>query len=435
MRRAASTSSATSPPACDRAVIKERPKAAEVAPRKAGIRDLTDEQLRGRRALVRVDFNVPLDAQGQVADDTRIRAAIPTIELLLSRGARVVLLSHLGRPKGKPDPAFTLEPVAIRLGQLLPPPIKVIFVESTDTDEAVKATEHLGPDAVLVLENTRFLEGEDGNDERLARDLAKLGDLFVNDAFGAAHRAHASTEGVAHALRPAVAGLLMEKELAYLGGALQNPTRPFLAILGGAKISGKIDVIEHLLPIVDGMLIGGAMACTFYKAMGFEIGRSLVEPDRVDMARRLVDVAGPRLTLPHDATVARSLDAQPHAVRRDQIPPDAAMYDIGPDTMESYARAVATAKTIIWNGPMGVFERPPFDAGTLAIARAMAKATDRGATTIVGGGDSAAAVAQAGLESRMSHVSTGGGASLEFLEGKPLPGVAALDDAPGVAQR
>jgi phosphoglycerate kinase len=307
----------------------------------------------------------------------------------------------------------------------------VIFCESTDTDEAIKASHELGDGDILLLENTRFLRGEESNDEALARTFAELGDLFVNDAFGAAHRAHASTAGVATHLHPAVAGLLMERELDYLGNALANPQHPFVAILGGSKISGKIDVIRQLLPKVDALLIGGAMACTFYKAMGYEVGNSLVELDKVDLARELIDTSGTHLILPHDAVVARSMDdaATAHAVKRDAIPADEAMFDIGPATTQSYSRAIAAAKTVLWNGPMGVFEKSPFDAGTLAVARAMADATDRGATTIVGGGDSAAAVAEAGLQSRMSHVSTGGGASLEFLEGKELPGVAALDDA------
>jgi phosphoglycerate kinase len=396
--------------------------------RKMTVRDLSDDQVRGARVLVRVDFNVPLDSARAITDDTRIRAAVPTIEFLQQHGARVVLLSHLGRPKGKRDPQYSLEPVARRLSELLRAPVR--FVEFTDTDDAVKATQALPPGATLLLENTRYLPGEEANDERLSRDLAKLGDLFVNDAFGAAHRAHASTAGVARVLRPAVAGLLMERELAYLGGALSHPQRPFIAILGGAKISGKIDVIEHLLPRVDGMLIGGAMACTFFQAMGVGVGKSLVEPERVDMARDLVARTGARLTLPHDAVVSPSLDqgSLAHAVARDQIPSDEAMYDIGPRTAESYGRAIATAKTVIWNGPMGVFERPPFDAGTMAVARSMAAATAKGATTIVGGGDSAAAVVRAGLASQMSHVSTGGGATLEFLEGRQLPGVEALDD-------
>jgi phosphoglycerate kinase len=396
---------------------------------KLTIRDLPVEKLRGRRALVRVDFNVPLDEHGHVTDDTRIRAAIPTIEYLLDRGARVVLLSHLGRPKGKPEPKYSLQPVSRRLAELLPGR-SATFVESTDSDEALKATHELKDGEVLLLENTRFLPGEEKNDEALSRTFAELGDLFVNDAFGTAHRAHASTEGVARHLKPAVAGLLMQKELDYLQGALDKPKKPFVAILGGSKISGKIDVIEALLPKVDALLVGGAMACTFFKAMGLETGKSLVEPDRVDMARELIEKAGTILILPHDATVALSLDGgkSAKAVSRENIPADMAMLDIGPRTAESYSRAILSAKTVLWNGPMGVFETPPFDKGTRAIADAMAQATAEGATTIVGGGDSAAAVEQAGLSSKMSHVSTGGGASLEFLEGKTLPGVAILDE-------
>ncbi|HEX6575195.1 MAG TPA: phosphoglycerate kinase, partial [Gemmatimonadaceae bacterium] len=303
-------------------------------------------------------------------------------------------------------------------------------VGATDTDEAVTATQSLGDDEVLLLENTRFLEGEEKNDSSLAQSLARLGDLYVNDAFGAAHRAHASTAGIASHLRPAVAGLLMERELDYLGRAIGNAEKPFIAILGGSKISGKIDVIEQLLPKVDGMLIGGAMACTFYRAMGLETGKSLVEEEKVDLARELVARWGARITLPHDAMVAPSIEegSKAHAVSRDAIPANEAMLDIGPRTAESYARAVESARTVLWNGPMGVFETPPFDKGTRAIAHAMAAATGKGAVTIVGGGDSAAAVAQANLEDRMSHVSTGGGASLEFLEGKVLPGVEALDE-------
>ena len=397
--------------------------------KKKTVRDLSDAQIRGKRALVRVDFNVPLDSDGKVTDDTRIRASLPTIEVLLERGARPVLLSHLGRPKGKPEPRYSLQPVAKRLEELAGH--KVVFVESTDSDEALKASQNLRAGEILLLENTRFLGGEEKNDPRLSRALAALGDFFVNDAFGSAHRAHASTVGVAEHLRPAVAGLLMEKELEYLGAALADPKRPFVAILGGAKISGKIDVIEQLLPKVDGLLIGGAMACTFFRAMGVETGRSLVEEDRVQMAKDLLARGGMRLTLPHDAVVAPSLEraADAKAVSRNAIPADQAMFDIGPQSVASYSRAIAAAKTVIWNGPMGVFETPPFDKGTRAIADAMAAATVKGATTIVGGGDSAAAVAEAGLEAKMSHVSTGGGASLEFLEGKKLPGVEILDGA------
>jgi phosphoglycerate kinase len=397
---------------------------------KSNVRDLRDDQLRGKRALVRVDFNVPLDAQSHITDDTRIRAALPTIELLRQRGARVVLFSHLGRPKAKPEAKYSLAPVAVRLAELMPAQ-RVKFVETTIGPEALAATRDEGADVVL-LENTRFLPGEETNDEALSREFAQLGDCYVDDAFGSAHRAHASTEGVARFLKPAVAGLLMERELAYLGTALANPKRPFIAVLGGSKISGKIDVIEALLPKVDAILIGGAMACTFYRARGWETGMSLVESDRVEMARDLIARAGTRLILPHDATVAPTADqgSEAHVVKRDGIPPGEAMLDIGPDTAASYGRAIETARTIVWNGPMGVFETPPFDRGTLAIATAMAHATAKGATTIVGGGDSAAAVEQEGLTSRMCHVSTGGGAALEFLEGKTLPGVAALDDAP-----
>lgn len=394
--------------------------------RRKSVRQLAPAELRGRRVLVRVDFNVPI-ADGKVTDDTRIRAAVPTITLLRQAGARIVLASHLGRPKGKPDPKYSLAPlvpvVAAAVGT------DVAWCDETVGAKAVAATRIIPDGGVLLLENTRFLPGEEKNDDALARQLAELADCYVNDAFGAAHRAHASTAGVAAYLRPAVAGLLMEKELQYLGGALEHPVRPFIAILGGSKISGKIDVIEALLPKVDGLLIGGAMACTFYKAMGLETGTSLVEPDRVDMARALVDRAGFRLTLPHDATVAPAVERgdAAHDVKRDAIPASEAMYDIGHETRASYTRAIATARTIIWNGPMGVFETPPFDAGTLAVATAMADATARGATTIVGGGDSAAAVEQAGLAAQMSHVSTGGGASLEFLEGRALPGVECLD--------
>jgi phosphoglycerate kinase len=391
------------------------------------IADLKPAELKGKRALVRVDFNVPLDDAGNVSDDTRIRAAVPTILTLRKSGARVVLCSHLGRPKGKPEAKYSLAPVAPRLAELLGAP--VTFVPHVVGAEAEAATKALKDGDVCLLENTRFEAGEEKNDAALSAQFAKLGDFYVNDAFGAAHRAHASTEGVAKLLKPAVAGLLMQKELDYLGGALEKPRRPFIAILGGSKISGKIDVIEALLPKVDGILIGGAMACTFYKAMEFETGKSLVEPDRLEMAADLMERAGFRLTLPHDAMVAPTIaDAKKaHAVKRDAIPSGEAMLDIGPDSAQSYARAIAAAKTIIWNGPMGVFETPPFDQGTNAVAAAMVEATKKGATTIVGGGDSAAAVEAAGLATSMSHVSTGGGASLEFLEGKVLPGVAALD--------
>ncbi len=395
---------------------------------KKTIRDLGDHDLRGKRALVRVDFNVPMDEQLRVTDDARIRAALPTIDHLLERGAGVILLSHLGRPKGKPNAKYSLAPVARHLAALTKWP--VTFISDVDGEGAKRAASALQPGSILVLENTRFLPGEETNNERLSRSLAALGDLYVNDAFGSAHRAHASTEGVARLLRPAVAGLLMEKEIQYLGGALQDPRRPFVAILGGAKISGKIDVIEQLLPKVDRLIIGGAMACTFFRALGVSTGKSLVEEDRTDMASDLLSRGGEKLLLPEDALVAPSLEAadKAHGVGRDAIPADEAMYDIGPRSAERFTREIADTKTVIWNGPMGVFETPPFDGGTRAVADALAAATAGGATTIVGGGDSAAAVATFGLSDKMSHVSTGGGASLEFLEGKELPGVAALDN-------
>lgn len=391
------------------------------------VRDLSDGELRGKRALVRADFNVPLDAARSITDDSRIRAAVPTIQYLLERGARPIILSHLGRPEGKADPQFSLDVVAGRLQQLLGTP--VTFLGSTDSPDALERSLSLPAGETLLLENTRFLGGEEKNDTDLSRTLATLGDIFVNDAFGTAHRAHASTAGVTEFLRPAVAGLLMQRELQYLGESLTGANHPFVAILGGSKISGKIDVIEALLPKVDAILIGGAMACTFFRARGLETGRSLVEGDRVDMAAELLDMAGTRIILPHDAIVAPSIEAplSARAVRVNSIPADEAMLDIGPETAQSYSRAIASAKTVLWNGPMGVFETPAFASGTEAIAIAMASATKRGAVTIVGGGDSASAVSQAGLSSQMSHVSTGGGASLEFLEGKPLPGVDALD--------
>ncbi len=395
---------------------------------KRTLASLDPAALEGRRALVRVDFNCPI-ADGRVTDDLRIRAALPTIRYLRDRGARVVLLSHLGRPKGGPNPKYSMEPVVRALEGLLGSP--VTFLPDPTSADAVATTRHMPRGGIAVAENTRFYPGEEANDPALAERFAALGDLFVNDAFGSAHRAHASTEGVARLLKPAVSGFLMEKELQYLGQALAQPKRPFVAVMGGAKISGKIDLIEALLPAVDAILIGGAMACTFFKAMGLEVGNSLVEDDRVEMAAALLGRAGGKLVLPVGAVVAQKLEgaAETRTVPRDAIPAGWAMFDIDPRSEREFAARITAAGTVIWNGPMGVFETPPFDHGTMAVAEAMARATDAGAVTVVGGGDSAAAVAAAGLADRITHVSTGGGASLEFLEGKVLPGVSALDES------
>lgn len=384
--------------------------------------------LDGRRALVRVDFNCPIK-DGVVSDNTRIRAALPTIKYLREHGARVVLLSHLGRPKGGPDPKYSLMPCARELERLLGAPIT--FIPDPAAPDAVTITKRMPRGGIALVENTRFFPGEEKNDPDLARTFATLGDFYVDDAFGSAHRAHSSTEAVAHLLKPAVSGFLMERELKYLGEALNSPKRPFVGVLGGAKVSGKIDLIESLLPRVDAVLIGGAMACTFFRAMGLETGNSLVEEDRVELAKDLLKKAGSKLVLPSGAVIAMELKAgvETRSVPRDQIPKGWAMFDVDAATEKEFGARIIAAKTVLWNGPMGVFETPPFDHGTMAVAHSMADATARGAITVVGGGDSAAAVAVAKLEDKMTHVSTGGGASLEFLEGKVLPGVAALDEA------
>ena len=395
---------------------------------KRALAALDASRLDGQRALVRVDFNVPVK-DGVVTDDTRIRAALPTLRFLREKGARVVLLSHFGRPKDGPDPRYSLRQLVRPLEALLGAPVG--FIEDPSTPMAAAYTRRMPRGGVALAENTRFYPGEEADDPELARCFAALGDFYVDDAFGSAHRAHASTVGVARLLKPAVAGFLMEKELKYLGEALANPKRPFLAVLGGAKVSGKIDLIEALLPRVDAVLIGGAMACTFFRAMGLATGRSLVEEDRVELARGLMQRAGDKVVLPTGCVVAPELreGITTLTVPRSKVPDGFAMYDIDPASAMAFATRITSAGTVLWNGPMGVFETPPFDGGTRVIAQAMAEATARGAVTIVGGGDSAAAVAQAGLADRISHVSTGGGASLEFLEGKVLPGVAALDDA------
>ncbi len=383
-----------------------------------------DVDVKGKRVLLRVDFNVPL-ADGTVADDTRIRAALPTIQYLLERGAVVVLASHLGRPKGQVVEALRLDPVARRLQQLLGCSVnKLDECVGPDVEAAVQAAR---PGDVVLLENTRFHAAETKNDPAFAAKLAGIADLYVNDAFGSAHRAHASTEGVAHYI-PAVGGFLMERELEFLGGALASPTRPFVAILGGAKISDKIGVIENLLDRVDALLIGGGMANTFLKADGYDVAESLVEDGSLEMARGLLERAGRKLVLPVDVTVSDRFDADAFSqvVTVSAVPPGWRILDVGPRTLELFHERLEGARTVIWNGPMGVFEFPKFAVGTEAVARMLASLPE--AMTIVGGGDSAAAVKRAGLADRMSHISTGGGASLEFLEGKTLPGVAALLD-------
>lgn len=387
-----------------------------------------DVDVQGKRVLVRVDFNVPLK-EGEVADDTRIEAALPTIQHLLDNGAAVVLMSHLGRPKGEVVGDLTMDPVAERLSTLLDQPVKKMDdCVGASVEEAVQAME---PGDVILLENTRFHAEEKANDSDFAASLAALADVYVNDAFGTAHRAHASTEGAAQAMRAkggeAVAGLLVEKELKLLGKAAEDPEHPFVAILGGAKVSGKISVIESLLGRCDRVLIGGGMANTFFKAMGFDVGDSLVEDDVLETARSLLDQAGGKLVLPVDVVIADAFDngAQTQVVAPNEVPAGWRILDIGPKTVSTFESALKGAKTVSWNGPVGVFEMPTFAAGTFDVARLLAELD---ATTIVGGGESAAAVQQVGLADQMTHVSTGGGASLQFLEGKTLPGVAALDE-------
>ncbi|MGI6695591.1 MAG: phosphoglycerate kinase [Christensenellales bacterium] len=388
---------------------------------------IRDIPLKGKRALVRVDFNVPMDEAGQITDENRILGALPTIRYLVDEGAKVVLMSHMGRPKGSVNPKYSLAPVAKRLGELLGQPVHMAKdVIGEDADKTVAA---LGEGQVALLENLRFHAEEEKNDADFARKLASYGDVYVNDAFGTAHRAHASTEGVAHYL-PAVSGFLIEKELQFMGKALENPERPFVAVLGGAKVSDKLGVINNLLEKVDTLIIGGGMAYTFVKAQGGEIGESLLEADKLDYAREMIEKAknrGVALMLPEDVLAADSFsnDANTRVLPIGQIPAGWQGLDIGPKTQKAFAEVVKAAKTVVWNGPMGVFEFPTFASGTRAVAQAMAES---GGTTIVGGGDSAAAVAQLGYADKISHISTGGGASLEFLEGLELPGVAALND-------
>ena len=394
---------------------------------------IEDIDVAGKRVLVRVDFNVPQDDSGAITDDRRITSALPTIQYLLQKGAAVILCSHLGRPKGKVSAKYSLAPVAQHLSELLSgTPITLVSATESDPLGIAEAKTKVAPNAVVLLENTRFADAEERNDPQLSEALATLADVYVNDAFGAAHRAHASTEGVAHVMKsngkPAVAGFLMRKELDFLGGAIADSVHPFVAILGGAKVKDKIPVIDALLPKVDSLLIGGGMAYTFYKAAGKEIGKSLLDRDSLEFVQSLL--CDDKIVLPTDCVVAPdfSNDAPATTVSVNDIPADQEGLDIGPQTVAQFAEIIKNAKTVIWNGPMGVFEMPNFAHGTAGVAQALVDATALGATTIIGGGDSAAAAEQLGFADKITHISTGGGASLEFLEGKPLPGVVALDD-------
>jgi phosphoglycerate kinase len=382
-----------------------------------------DIEVKGKRVLMRVDFNVPLK-EGVITDDTRIRSALPTIRYLLDKGASLVLMSHLGRPKGEAKLEFSLAPVAARLGELLGQDVEM--APDCVGDQVVQMAQALKPGDVLLLQNTRYHAGERKNDPAMAKALAGLGDLFVNDAFGAAHRAHASTEGVTHHL-PSVAGLLMEKEIEFLGKVVENPESPYVAIIGGAKISDKIGVIRQLLSKADALLIGGGMANTFFAAQGYEMGDSLVEPESYQVAKELTALGGDKLVLPVDGVLADAFSAEANTkvVGVDEIEPGWRMLDIGPKSVKLFGKKIAQAKTIVWNGPMGVFEMAPFAKATTAVAQMLAESE---AMTVIGGGDSVAAIKQAGLADQMTHISTGGGASLEMLEGKALPGLTALDD-------
>ena len=397
---------------------------------KKTIADIPDKDLRGKRVFVRCDFNVPLDENQIITSDKRITASLPTIKYLMERGARLILASHLGRPKGEVKKEFSLAPVQKRLSELLGKPVRM--TSDCIGPDAQKAVSEMRDGDVVLLENLRFHKEEEKNDPKFAKELASLADIYVSDAFGTVHRAHASTEGIAHDL-PAYAGFLIEKELKFLGDALADPKRPFVAIIGGAKVSGKLEVLKNLLNKVDKLIVGGGMAYTFFKARGVGVGNSIVEPELIPEAKEILKLAidkGVPFLLPLDHVIADKFaeDANVQIVPRTIIPEGWQGMDIGPDTIKKFANAIKDAKTIVWNGPMGVFEMDKFATGTIEIAKAVAEATAKGAVSIIGGGDSASAVKKAGVADKMTHISTGGGASLEFLEGKVLPGVAVLQD-------
>lgn len=390
---------------------------------------IEDLDLKGKKVLVRVDFNVPLNENLEITDDIRITSALPTIEKIIKDGGKAILMSHLGRPKGGPNPKYSLKPTAVRLGELLGKEVKL--APDCIGEDVKKMVDAMKDGDVLILENVRFHPEEEKNDTEFAKQLASLGDVYINDAFGSAHRAHASTEGITKYIGQNASGYLMKKELDYLGSAVENPKRPFTAILGGAKISGKIDVIQQLMSKVDNLIVGGGMGYTFYKAQGMEIGTSLLEADKIDLAKEILEKAkssGVNFLLPVDVVVASEFDncSISEVVSVNAIPADKMGLDIGPKTIEKFKEVILNSKTIVWNGPMGVFEFDNFAKGTNSIAEALVEATEKGAITVIGGGDSAAAIKKAGLDYKVSHVSTGGGASLEYLEGKVLPGVEAL---------
>ena len=398
---------------------------------KLTIEDLSkDGGLKSKRVLVRVDFNVPMskETEGTITDDKRIVESLPTIAKVISEGGKLILMSHMGRPKGEKNMKYSLRPIAIHLSELLDKP--VLFADDCIGESTEAIVNDLQDGDILLLENLRFYNEEEKNNPEFAKKLASYGDIYINDAFGTAHRAHASTEGVTHHIKTCAAGYLMQKELEYLSKAVSHPEHPYVAILGGSKISGKIDVIKNLLTKADKILVGGGMIFTFYKAMGYEIGKSLLEEDKIDLAKELIAEAGNKLMLPVDVVAAEKFenDAAFSTVAADKIPADKIGMDIGPETINLFKKEILKAKTVVWNGPMGVFEMDNFAKGTFEVAKALAEATKKGAITVIGGGDSAAAIAKAGLENEVSHVSTGGGASLEFLEGKTLPGVEALNN-------